>query len=283
LLFAALASTFLAPSAGWAAAPNLERLERKSGGRLGLFAYEIGGARSLAHRADERFAMASTFKALLGGMLLDDIARERRDAFQSFPIDRDLVSHSPVLERYRSIGAHTMTLASLIEAIVTVSDNTAANILLELIGGPEAFTARARELSGSDAIRLDRYEPDLNTPGPDDPRDKASPRAVAMGLGTILFSGRVHPQAAGYLKSHMIDSMTGRRRLRAGFPEALVAGDKTGTSGRGVFADIAFAETPDGRRVVVAAYLDAPGLSGDVANEIHSRAGGRVAGSFDLG
>ena len=49
----------------------LATLERSSRGRLGVFALDIGTGRTLAHRADERFLMCSTFKALLAGAVLE--------------------------------------------------------------------------------------------------------------------------------------------------------------------------------------------------------------------
>jgi beta-lactamase class A len=41
-----------------------------------------------------------------------------------------------------------MTVAELCEAAITRSDNTAANVLLKLLGGPQAITVFAREHHG---------------------------------------------------------------------------------------------------------------------------------------
>ncbi|MEE4208412.1 MAG: class A beta-lactamase [Parvularcula sp.] len=271
---AALASLSLRPHALWAAETDLAALERKTGGRLGVFAMVPDEGELLSRRADETFGMCSTFKAFLAGMLLDDVMRQNLDASRNFDISGlTLLPHSPVIERYREAGADSMTLLTLIEAIVTISDNTAANVLLRLIGGPRAFTDRARDIVGSDAIRLDRYEIELNRTTPEDPRDKASPRAMAEGLSALLYGGAIHPQAGLMLKAMMADSLTGRSRLRAGFPAGAFVGDKTGISGQGLFGDIAFIEREDGRRAVVACYVDAAGLSGKDAAAVHREVG----------
>ena len=54
---------------------RLTALEAEISGRIGLYATAVGSAKVLAHRADERFAMCSTFKALLAGFVLDDVAK----------------------------------------------------------------------------------------------------------------------------------------------------------------------------------------------------------------
>ena len=46
-----------------------------------------------------------------------------------------------------------MTMAQVCEAAITLSDNTAGNLMLESFGGPAAFTAFARSLEGSVSIR----------------------------------------------------------------------------------------------------------------------------------
>ncbi len=86
---------------------------------------------------------------------------------------------SPVMSKHLAEGS--LPLQDLCAAIVEVSDNTAANLLLKLIGGPPAVTKFAREL-GDEVTRLDRTEPELNTNLPGDPRDTTSPRAM---VGTV--------------------------------------------------------------------------------------------------
>ena len=79
------------------------------------------------------------------------------------------------------------------QAAVTVSDNTAANLLLPKVGGPVGFTAFVGSL-GDGVTRLDRNEPTLNTNYPGDPRDTTSPRAM-VGLMRQVFSGAVNDVA----------------------------------------------------------------------------------------
>jgi beta-lactamase class A len=63
-----------------------------------------------------------------------------------------------------------MTIGERCDAAVRYSDGTAANLLLDDIGGPAQFTAHLRSL-GDSVSRLDQEEPELNRNAPGDQRD----------------------------------------------------------------------------------------------------------------
>lgn len=242
-------------------------IEKSVGGRVGVFVRQ-GTQTLFMHRERERFAMCSTFKAPLAGFVLDDIARGRLQADRRIPLDGlELVRYSPVLEAQRKAGLSGLSVLGLCHAAVTISDNTAANLLLKLIGGPPGFTARARKFNG--ATRLDRTEPELNENRVGDPRDTTTPSGMAKLLYTMLFGSGIDPEAAAQLRAMMIDCRTGSARLRAGLPKGLTVGDKTGTSGNGLFGDIAFVQSGSEEPIVIAAYVDAPTATMDQGNQAH--------------
>ena len=82
-----------------AAAPSnpIADIERSHGGRLGVFALNTGTGATLAHRPDERFLLASTFKGPLAAYVL-----ARIDAGQDTPgtalhfAAKDLLPNSPI-------------------------------------------------------------------------------------------------------------------------------------------------------------------------------------------
>ena len=83
-----------------------------------------------------------------------------------------------------------MTLAELCQAALQQSDNAAANILLNRIGGPQSITAFARSI-GDERSRLDRWETELNSAIPGDLRDTSTPEALGGG-----YRQREQPRAA---------------------------------------------------------------------------------------
>src|SRR3569833_2457034 len=72
------------------------------------------------------------------------------------------------------------SIAALCAAAIEQSDNTAANLLLADVGGPEALTDYIRSI-GDTASRVDRMEPDINSGAPGDPRDSTAPAARHFG------------------------------------------------------------------------------------------------------
>jgi beta-lactamase class A len=88
---------------------------------------------------------------------------------------KDILENAPVTTEHLKDGG--MTLGALCEAAIEQSDNTAANLLLDAIGGSAGLTNFARSV-GDRAARLDRNEPDLNSAIPSDERDTTTPQSM---------------------------------------------------------------------------------------------------------
>lgn len=256
---AALAPTPAGTTRDAAARAALARLERSAGGRLGVALLDVGSGALLGHRADDRFALCSTFKLPLVGAILHAVDGGRLQADQWVPLHAaDRVAHAPVTGPRLAQGG--MGLLELAEAAQTTSDNIAANVLLALLGGPAGLTATLRAL-GDPTTRLDRFEPHMNRVTGQDPRDTTSPSAMARTTATLLTSDWLSPAARTRLTGWMEATATGQRRLRAGLPTDWRSGDKTGT---GLDAglpdrinDVAIAWPPGGRApLVLAAYYE---------------------------
>jgi beta-lactamase class A len=158
-------------------------LETRHDARLGLFAIDLTSGDSLAHRADERFAFCSTFKALAAAAILETRANAL-DTLITYDASI-LVGNSPVTEQHVDTG---MTLRELCDAAVRFSDGPAGNLLVRELGGPAALTEWVRSL-GDDEFRMDRLEPDITEATPGDPRDTTTPRAFATTIGRLLLEG----------------------------------------------------------------------------------------------
>lgn len=230
-------------------------IEARTGGRLGVAVLDASGVPRGLYRAEERFALCSTFKALLAGAVLVrvDEGREQLDR-RLYYGKADLVAYSPVTEKQVDAG---MTVADLCAAAVTLSDNTAANLLLGTLGGPEGLTAILRA-TGDPVTRLDRWETALNSAIPGDPRDTTTPLAMARDIRALVAGDVLSPASRAVLADWLLGCKTGDARLRAGLPGWQV-GDKTGTGDTGTFNDVGFATppgaAPNAAPVVLAVYL----------------------------
>ncbi len=243
-----------------AASPDaLARIEQRVGGRLGVALVDGEGRLLLAHRADERFALCSTFKLPLAAMLLTGRISQRTP----LPLTAaDILPHSPFSERALASG-HPPRAGFAAQAIVEQSDNAAANLLLRALGGPAAFTAWLRR-QGDAVTRLDRWETALNENAPGDLRDTTSPAAMAALTRRLIFGDVLQELSRNQLRRWTIASTTGLRRIRAGLPASWTAGDKTGSCGT-AWNDVAWFTTPEGRNYTLAVYLDRPNVAGPEA------------------
>ncbi|HLI96282.1 MAG TPA: class A beta-lactamase [Candidatus Baltobacteraceae bacterium] len=257
---ASLSLTFASKAFADDATPEFERIERSTGGRLGVAAIDTGNGRSIAYRARERFPMCSTFKVLAVSAVLTraDRGQERLTRHVRYG-KRDLLEWAPITTKHVAQGF--MSISDLCAAAIEYSDNTAANLLLETLGGPAAVTAYARSL-GDSLTRLDRTEPALNTGIPGDVRDTTTPAAMLQDLQCILTGNVLSSQSRSKLEAWLVADTTGTNLLRAGFPRAWRAGDKTGLGGphnrtgeSSTRNDVAIAWPPNGAPILIAAYL----------------------------
>jgi beta-lactamase class A len=253
-------------------------IEASVGGRLGVAALDTATSERLTHRADERFPMCSTFKWLLAAQVLArvDAGEESLDRVVRYG-PADLLEYAPVTrERVEGGG---LTIYELCAAAVQVSDNTAANLLLATVDGPEGFTAFLRAL-GDPTTRLDRREPELNEATPGDPRDTTTPAAMLDDLRTVLLGEVLSPASRERLIDWMETSTTGKTRLRAGLPGDWRVGDKTGTCGPGFTNDVAIAWPPGRSPILIAAYLAEAEASFEDCSAALAEVGRGVAEAF---
>ena len=233
----------------------LATIQRSAQGRLGVAMLDTGSGLALGWRQDERFAMASTFKAVLAGWMLAlvDQGRERLDARVHYA-SADVVAYSPV-SGPRAGNGGGLTVGELCAATVSLSDNTAANVLMARHGGPAGFTAFVRSL-GDGTTRLDRTEPTLNEAAVGDLRDTTTPLAMLQTLQKLVLGDAFTPASRAWLQRWLVETSTGDKRLRAGVPGWKV-GDKTGTAGdSGTANDIGVLWPPGGGApVLVTCYL----------------------------
>lgn len=244
-----LAAPLLAMPFPARSAEALAALEARIGGRLGVAVLDTGSGARLGHRDGERFPLTSTFKFLAAGCVLARVDRGEESLGRRIAYAKeDLVPYSPVT------GGHdAMTIGALCDAAVTLSDNTAGNLLLDSFGGPAGLTAWLRGL-GDGVTRLDRRETALNEARPGDPRDTTTPAAMLGLMQALLLGEALTAPSRAQLVDWLVGCRTGDRRLRAGVPVGWRVGDKTGSGGNGTANDIGILWPPGRKPVLVAAY-----------------------------
>ena len=231
---------------------KLAQVERSNGGRLGVVVLDTATGESSGYRADERFPMCSTFKFVLATAVLLQVDRGKETLDRSIAVPpKPLISNSPVTELH---AGKNMSVAALCEAALTRSDNTAANLLLEIVGGPAGLTSFCRSI-GDNVTRLDRTETSLNESLPGDPRDTTSPAAMADDLNRVLLGNVLSPRSRQQLITWMEANRTGLDKLRASVPASWRVADKTGSNGENTMNDIAVFWPAGKKPIIVTAYI----------------------------
>ncbi|GAA1485340.1 class A beta-lactamase [Brachybacterium fresconis] len=229
-------------------------LESRFSASLGLFALDAASGTRIEHRADERFSHASTLKALAAAAVFASAP----DLETPVPVEaEDLVEYSPVLQE--QVGS-TLTLREVADAAVRYSDNTAGNLLLAQLGGPEGLEAALRAI-GDRTTSVDRWEPELNEVSPGDPRDTSTPRALATSLRTFVLDGGLDAGRSELLTGMLIATTTGDTLIMAGAPEGWEVGSKSGAATYGTRNDLGIAWPPGKDAPIVIAVMthrDAP-------------------------
>jgi beta-lactamase class A len=244
-------------------------LEGESGGRLGVALTDTGSGAHFGWRGAERFAMCSTFKFLLAAATLNRADRGLERLDRTVPIvQSDILANSPATEKLVGKGA---TVAALCQATLQLSDNAAANLLLVPLGGPAGFT-RFLRAAGDPVTRLDRTEPMMNLSAPGDPRDTTTPEAMNGDIGRFLLGHVLKPASRAQLNAWMVANKTGDNRIRAGTPSGWIVADKTGTSGKGNFNDLALLRPPGRAPILLSLYLAESKLESAASEAILARA-----------
>jgi beta-lactamase class A len=255
------------------------RIEATLGGRLGVSVLDTGSGQRAGRRQDERFPMCSTFKLLAAGAVLAQVDARKEKLDRRIVFGRqDLITWSPVTET--QVGGAGMTLAALCEAAVILSDNTAANLLLGVLGGPAGLTAYLRGI-GDSVTRLDRTEPSLNEALAGDPRDTTSPAAFLSTTQTLTLGSALSDGSRQRLQGWLRGNKTGDNRLRARLPQGWQAGEKTGTGANGTANDAGLLWPPGGAApILVSAFLTGGSAKPEARDAALAEIGAAVAAAW---
>ncbi|MDQ0988544.1 class A beta-lactamase [Streptomyces sp. V2I9] len=265
-----------APATAQPYTADFTALEREFDARLGVYAIDTGTGREVAHHDRARFAYNSTFKALQAGVVLSTFSLDGLDKRVTYT-RKDLVANSPVTEKHVDTG---MTLEELCDASVRYSDNTAANLLFDHIGGPEGMDAALEKL-GDGVTRMDREEPELSRWVPGEKRDTSTPRALAGDLRAFVLGKALPAPERRQLTTWLRTNTTGDAVIRAGVPENWVVGDKTGTGSHyGARNDIAVVWPPDSAPIVIAILSHRATKDAEPSDELIAEAASVVVDSL---
>ena len=243
---------------------SIQKIETRLDARIGVSVHDTSNRKTIRYKGDQRFPLTSTFKALACAAVLARVDSHKEDLNRAILIQpQDIVTYSPTTEKYVN---KTMTIAELCAATITLSDNTAGNLILKSIGGPEGFTQFMRKL-GDRTTQLSRWEPELNEATPGDVRDTTTPNAIIKSLNRLLLGNKLSASSKLQLTQWMIDDKVANGLMRSILPSDWKIGDKTGAGAYGSRAIVAIIWPPKQKPVLVSIYITQTKTSMDERNQ----------------
>lgn len=219
--------------------------------KIGVVAINTANKQQIQYRANEHFPIQSTFKVMAVSAILKRSMADKHLLQQKINYTKkDLVFWSPITEKHVADG---MTISELCSAAMMYSDNTATNLIVKKLGGPEAVTAFARSI-GDNTFQINSWEPDLNS-DPNNLRDTSTPTAMAKSLKKLMLGNVLASPQREQLVNWMKANTTGDARIRAGVPKGWIVADKTGSgTDYGISNDIGIIWPSNCAPIVVAIY-----------------------------
>jgi beta-lactamase class A len=258
---------------------TFERIIRTAGGEVGVGLVHVETGARISINGDRRFPMASVYKLPIAVELLAQVAQGKLTLDREVFVAPNDIRACCTLSRRHPRGGISLPVRELLELMMVESDNTAADAVLKLVGGPPMVQRRLRSL-GYREISVDRYEGDINfemtgveNPPPreqwtlelqrrlvsevnpqvlteararyvKDPRDSATPNDMARFLATLQAGSLLPRTSTALLLDLMLRCTTGPARLRSLLPPETPVAHKTGTTDV-VINDVGLITLPD--------------------------------------
>lgn len=229
---------------------RFQQIENDFAGRLGVSALNTQTGGVIQYRANEKFPFCSTFKLILVAAILnydsDELMAKRILVRQN-----ELVSWSPITEK--QVGAD-LSVEELCVAAIQYSDNTATNLLLRELGGPDVLNSFARSM-GDNSFSLNRWEPELNSAISGDERDTTTPHAMLQSIRELVLGNVLVPARSEQLNNWLLSSATSTEGIRAGVPVGWQVASKTGSGSYGTTNEIAVLWPEKANPIILTIYF----------------------------
>lgn len=212
---------------------EIAAIETKLGGDIYVSLLDTASGNSYGYRENERVLFCSTGKVLLVATILSQSIVNPDLLNRHVPIfKKDILAYAPFTSQF--VGS-TLTVSQLCESTLTMSDNTAANLLYKVCGGPRVV-AKFVKSTGDRVTYVNRLEPDLNISR--GKQDTTTASAFNRTLEAVTVGKALPSAQQNLLISWMKKNKTGDAQIRAGVLPSMIVADKTGASQEGHSHDV---------------------------------------------
>lgn len=258
---------------------EIENLASLAGGTVGVCALHIESNQKLTLNASESFPMASTYKIAMAARLLQLVEAGELTPDQMIELaPHDLSPGSGMITSHLHHPGLSLSVYNLLDIMMTLSDNTATDLVLNLVGGGAAVTQWLHH-NGIDNMRIDRSTKtllcdafDISEPHGEwslqyfqdqmkeatteaqqtaarafskDLQDTSTPDAMVSLLVQIFRNELLQEEQTTLLIDIMQRCQTGIKRIKGLLPPETLVAHKTGSIGRIAVNDAGFITLPN--------------------------------------
>ncbi|MDF5736681.1 MULTISPECIES: serine hydrolase [unclassified Nostoc] len=216
--------------------------------KTGMFFLDLDTGDYLDIGGDRVFPAASTIKLPILIAFFQDLDAGKVTLQEILTMRRDLVTNGSGTMQYERVGKKYTALETVTK-MVTISDNTATNMIIDRLGGAAKLNQRFRTWGLKDTV-IRHLLADLRGTNTTSSEDMA--RVLALVVNNKLVSLQSREQVLDILRHTTI-----RTLLPAGLGKGAVIANKTGDIGF-VIGDAGFITMPNGKRYLAAIFVTRP-------------------------
>jgi len=241
---------------------KIEEIIKTKDATVGVSIRGIESDESVNMNGNERFPMQSVFKFHIALAVLNQVDKGKLNLDEEiFTSKKELLpdTWSPIREAYPE-GDVKLTLAEIIRYTVAQSDNNGCDILLRKIGGPKKIEKHIHKL-GIKNISIKYNEEEMHKDWNAQFSNWTTPKA-ATDLLLKFYRGNILTKSSfDFLWKVMVETSTGKNRIKGQLPEGTIVAHKTGSSGtndEGITAasnDIGIVSLPNGEHFAIAVFV----------------------------
>jgi beta-lactamase class A/beta-lactamase class A VEB len=243
---------------------KIQQIISAKNAEVGVSILSSNGKDVISVKGDGRFPMQSVFKFHIALAMLSEIDKGKFSLGQKIKIEqKELLPglYSPLREKYPT-GA-TLEISEILEYTVSQSDNVGCDVLLRMLGGPQAVEKYFVKNNFRDvAIKINEEVMQANWDLQF--QNWTTPKAANKVLQSFYNNKKklLSKKSYDFVWKTMKDTTTGANRLKGQLPPGTVVAHKTGTSGMnkttGITAavnDIGVVFLPDGRHFFISVFV----------------------------
>jgi len=245
-------------------APLQQQIEQYTAGKKATIGVSVLGMEdhyAVSVKGDDHFPMQSVFKFHIALAVLAEVDKGKLRLDQQIKVRKDelpLNTWSPIREKFPK--GTTLTLKEVLRYTVSESDNIGCDILLRLMGGPKVVNDYLVR-NGVKDIAIVANEHEMHQAWDVQFRNWTTPKSATELLKMFYDKKLLSQKSTELLWTMMVETPTGKKRIKGQLPEGTVVAHKTGTSDtnqQGITAavnDIGIVTLPDGKHYAISVFV----------------------------